>query len=294
MLRLIDATPIPLDELCAWARGNGRTRGLKLHVVYDPGADHPRRIEITPANVNDVEVGRAQPIEAGATYAFDKAYCDYAWWTRLAAAGARFVTRPKTNARYAVIRWRRFKARQGDGFTVIDDANVRLATQGKAKLAIPLRRVRVQRADGSLLTIITNDRKRTAVAIATIYKTRWGTCPRAGGGRAAVPLAQAAPQARQVPRPQRERRPPADHRRHDRLSAVAHRRPSAPPDPARHSLRRTRRSLPVSTQTHRAHRQTTRGQRQQTATQNRTRPARDLLCLTFPGQPCAHAGLNRL
>jgi hypothetical protein len=65
MLRLIDSTPIPLDEIVSWAEWNGRTRGLKLHVVYDPAADHPRRIEITPSTVNDVQVGKAMPIEAG-------------------------------------------------------------------------------------------------------------------------------------------------------------------------------------------------------------------------------------
>ena len=39
MLRLIDSTPIPLGKLCAWAKSNGRIRGLKVHVVYDPNAD---------------------------------------------------------------------------------------------------------------------------------------------------------------------------------------------------------------------------------------------------------------
>jgi putative transposase len=173
MLRLIDASPIPLDELCTWARWNGRTRGLKLHVVFDPGADHPRRVDITPANVNDVEVGREVPVEAGATYVFDKGYCDYAWWTRIHDAGAHFVTRPKTNAPYRVVRHRRLRKKIGDGFKVIDDANVRLDTQGKRKLAIPMRRVRVEREDGTVLTIVSNDRRRSAVEIATLYKTRW-------------------------------------------------------------------------------------------------------------------------
>jgi putative transposase len=79
LLRLIDATPIPLDRLTSWADWNGRTRGLKLHVIYDPAADHPRRLAITPSIVNDVTVGQQVPIEAGATYVFDKAYCSYAW-----------------------------------------------------------------------------------------------------------------------------------------------------------------------------------------------------------------------
>jgi len=173
MLRLMDATPIPLGEACAWAGWNGRTRGLKLHLVYDPGPDHPRRVAITPANVNDVEVARAQPIEAGAIYLFDKAYCDYAWWTRLHRAGACFVTRPKANAPYKVVAPRPLENRIGDGFTVIDDADVVLATQGRRKLDIPMRRVRIRRQDGATLTLVTNDRIRSAIEIAAFYKVRW-------------------------------------------------------------------------------------------------------------------------
>jgi putative transposase len=173
MLRLIDASPIPLDETISWASWNGRTRGLKLHVVYDPGADHPRRIDITPANVNDIEVGRTLAIEAGATYVFDKGYCSYAWWTQLHEAGALFVTRKKGNARYRAIKRWPLKRRKGDGFTILDDAEVKLASKGDSKLPIPMRRVRVKRDEGDMLTLITNDLDRSAVEIATLYKTRW-------------------------------------------------------------------------------------------------------------------------
>jgi FOG: Transposase and inactivated derivatives len=173
MLRLIDATPIPLDDLVTWADWNGRTRGLKLHVVYDPAADHPRRLAITPANVNDVSVGQEVAIEAGATYVFDKAYCNYAWWTRLHDGKACFLTRKKQNARLKVTRWRPLRKRAGDGFTVIDDAEVKLDTQGHSRLSIPLRRIRVKRDNGSKLILITNDLKRSAVELAALYKMRW-------------------------------------------------------------------------------------------------------------------------
>jgi IS4 transposase len=173
MLRLIDATPIPLDQVVTWAAWNGRTRGLKLHVVYDPAADHPRRIEITPSTVNDIQVGKTVPIEPGATYVFDKAYCNYAWWTCIHEAGSYFVTRRKTNAVYKFVRWLPLRKTRGDGFRIIDDAEVRLATQGHAKLAIPMRRLRVKREDGAVLTLITNDRDRSAVEIAALYKARW-------------------------------------------------------------------------------------------------------------------------
>jgi putative transposase len=173
MLRLIDATPIPLDRLCRWAKWNGRTHGLKMHVIYDPHADHPRRIAITPSIVNDVEVGREQPIEAGATYVFDKAYCDYSRWTRIHEAGAVFVTRPKQNARYQLLKERRIGKTQGEGFKILADAHIRLTTQGKTRLGCPMRRVTLKREDGTHMEVITNDRKRPAVEIAALYKARW-------------------------------------------------------------------------------------------------------------------------
>ena len=63
--------------------------------------------------------------------------------------------------------------RQGDGFTILADADVRLGTQGKSRLLCPLRHLRIRRDDGSHLDIITNDRKRSAVHIAALYKARW-------------------------------------------------------------------------------------------------------------------------
>ena len=62
MLRLIDSTPIPLGKLCGWAKSNGRIRGMKMHVLYDPNSDCPRILDITDANVNDAQIGRAPPM----------------------------------------------------------------------------------------------------------------------------------------------------------------------------------------------------------------------------------------
>ena len=50
MVKLIDSTPIPLGKLCDWAKSNGRIRGLKMHVVFDPKADCPSILNITDAN----------------------------------------------------------------------------------------------------------------------------------------------------------------------------------------------------------------------------------------------------
>jgi putative transposase len=173
VVRLIDASPIPLGKICDWATWNGRIRGMKMHVVYDPHADRPRCVEITAANVNDIVIGRQVELEAGATYVFDKAYCHFGWWKKINDAKAFFVTRAKTNARWRATEKRFVRKRIGDGFTVIDDAEVVLASKGDSRLPIPLRRIRVKRDNGKVLTLITNDLKQPAVDIAQLYKTRW-------------------------------------------------------------------------------------------------------------------------
>jgi putative transposase len=173
MLRLIDSTPIPLGKLCGWAKSNGRIRGMKMHVVYDPKADYPRILDITDANVNDAQIGRRIEIEPGASYVFDKGYCHYGWWRAIAAAGSTFLTRPKTNMRLKRVRKRPLAAPQGDGFTMIEDSEVSFASKGDSKLPIRLRRLRLKRQEGGTITLLTNDLERSAVEIAALYKLRW-------------------------------------------------------------------------------------------------------------------------
>jgi putative transposase len=125
LVRLLDASPIPLPALCAWARSNGRTRGMKLHLVYDPRAVHPLDVAITAATVNDVLVGREAALSAGAVYVFDKAYVDYDWWCRIAQAGAFFVTRAKTNLRFSILELRPVPG----GTNLVEDALVRIISK---------------------------------------------------------------------------------------------------------------------------------------------------------------------
>src|SRR6202790_1430588 len=173
MVRLIDASPIPLGKMCRWAKWNGRIRGMKMHVVYDPDADCPRCVEVPPATVNDVEIGRQVEIEAGATYVFDKGYYHFGWWKKINDTRAFFVTRPKENTRLRATKRRYVRKIIGDGFRIVDDAEVVLASKGDSRLSIPLRRIRVRRDNGGLITLITNDLERTAVEIAALYKARW-------------------------------------------------------------------------------------------------------------------------
>jgi putative transposase len=173
IVELIDASPLPLGKSCPWATWNGRIRGMKMHVVHNPKADCPRRVEITPATVNDVEIGRQVPIEAGTTYVYDKGYYHFGWWKKINDAGAFFVTRPKANTRLRANKRRYVRKKIGDGFRILDDADVVLASKGDSRLPIPLRRIRVRRDKGGTITLITNDLERPAVEIAALYKSRW-------------------------------------------------------------------------------------------------------------------------
>jgi putative transposase len=174
MLRLIDSTPIPLGKLCQWAKWNGRIRGMKVHVLYDPKSDCPRILDITDANINDAEIGRTIIIEAGATYVFDKGYCHYGWWRAIHAESSFFVTRPKSNMGLTLVEKRPLEVTEGDGFTILEDAEVRFSSKGDSKLPMKLRRITVKRHQGGdTIKLLTNDMDRSAAEIAALYKGRW-------------------------------------------------------------------------------------------------------------------------
>ncbi|MGY2843777.1 IS4 transposase [Bradyrhizobium sp. USDA 4509] len=130
MVRLIDASPIPLGKVCSWATWNGRIRGMKLHVVYDPRSDVPTCVEMTAANVNDIEIGRQTPIQPATTYVFDKGYCRFDWWQKINDSKALFVTRAKTSIRLRSLRHRAIRKRNGDGFEILADDEVKLTSKG--------------------------------------------------------------------------------------------------------------------------------------------------------------------
>lgn len=173
MVRLIDASPIPLSQACRWAKSNGRIRGMKLHVVYDPLADVPTAVAVTPATINDIEIGRQAAIAAGTTYVFDKGYCRFDWWQKINDCKAFFVTRPKRRMRLRTVKHRPVNDRRGVGFSIIADDEVKLVSKGDSRLPLPLRRIRVRREQGGLVALLTNDLGSSAVQIAALYKSRW-------------------------------------------------------------------------------------------------------------------------
>jgi IS4 transposase len=177
MLYLIDSTTIALyGRGSEWSKPTKtRTRGLKMHVQFDSSAQVPVDFSITAANVNDVSQGQKIAPLRGATYVFDKGYCDYAWWESIAAVGARFITRLKTNAAVQEVECRLVPAQAGQ---ILSDMVMRFANasnrgQHKNPCTGLLRRIKVLRTNGEMITLVTNDLQTAAAEIADLYRQRW-------------------------------------------------------------------------------------------------------------------------
>jgi putative transposase len=175
VIRLLDASPIPLrDPRFAWAEADARCRGLKLHLVYDPHAAAPVRFALTSPRCSDIALGRATPLQAGATYVFDKGFTDYTWWQDIVQAGAVFVTRLKSN-----VHRRELHANAAHGAAILADRTLRIGhkkPRGGATNPLydtPLREVLLARPGKPPLHLVTNDHARTATQIAELYQQRW-------------------------------------------------------------------------------------------------------------------------
>lgn len=179
MLYLLDSTSVPLrGRGSEWTLATAtRTPGLKMHVLFASRQEMPVYVDISAANVNDVEAARKLPIERGATYVFDKGYCDYGWWSRIEAQGARFVTRLKKNAAVKLVRKRELAHHQ-DASNILGDEDVKFAyrsNRGQHRNLYDgvLRTVTIHREHEQPLVLVTNDLTADASEIALLYKERW-------------------------------------------------------------------------------------------------------------------------
>lgn len=174
VVRLIDSTGVRLSGLaCDWARFSKGVGGAKAHIVYDPEADRPLYLEVTPARVNDIVAARAMPIEPGATYVFDLGYYDFAWWARLDAAGCRIVTRLKTNTPLTHAGARALPEASPLAYDRVGLLPARQAASRENPFRKPVREIGVVRDDGKLLRLVSNDLNAPADEIAALCKRRW-------------------------------------------------------------------------------------------------------------------------
>jgi Transposase DDE domain/Domain of unknown function (DUF4372) len=172
-VRLIDATCVRLSSASDWATFSTGVCGAKAHIVYDPDADQPLYLMVTPSNVNDITAAKQMPIEAGATYVFDLGYYDYGWWAELDRAGCRIVTRLKSNTPFEVAQDREVppgSAVRSDRFGYLPK---RLAASRRNPMPGLVREVRVTIETAKVLRIFTNDLDADAQEIADLYKRRW-------------------------------------------------------------------------------------------------------------------------
>lgn len=178
MTYLLDSTTIALSGRgFEWTRAQAtRNKGLKLHMLYASDGCVPACQTITTVDINDVDEGKRMPIQAEATYVFDKGYCDYSWWGSFSKAKAVFVTRAKTNAALVLTEQRAIEPEAAQ-IVLADEVGTfkyksnrgghRHDYEGK------VRRIRIAREDKDPLILVTNDLHRTATEIAALYKERW-------------------------------------------------------------------------------------------------------------------------
>lgn len=167
-LRLIDASRIYAGKRVeAWAAG-----GVKLHLCYAPEEHRPVWFAVTRERVNDITAAKTMPIEAGATYVFDKGYYDFSFWAGLHEQGCRFVTRLKKNSPIHALRERRATG-EGILFDRVGKLSKRLASQRRNPFRARVRLIGVRIDTQREITLLTNDLKSSAEEIAALYKARW-------------------------------------------------------------------------------------------------------------------------
>lgn len=169
-LRLIDATRVFAGKrIESWAQGGA----VKLHVMLDPGSGRPVCFAVGPNRVNDIIAARAMPIEAGATYVFDKGYYDFGFWARLDASHGRFVTRLKSNSPTTLIEERIVPTGGAILADRVAQLSQRLCNNRRNPYVKPVRIVDVRIDTGRVLTLVSNDMAAPADEIAVLYRTRW-------------------------------------------------------------------------------------------------------------------------
>lgn len=173
-VRLIDSTSVRLSYLSSnWAVFSAGVCGAKAHIVYDPDADQPLYLMVTPSNVNDITAAKQMPIEPGATYVFDLGYYDYGWWAELDRMGCRIVTRLKVNTPLTVLEERAVAPQSSILSDRIGYLPKRLAASRVNPMPGPVREIRVVIETGKMLRIFSNDLSASAQEIADLYKRRW-------------------------------------------------------------------------------------------------------------------------
>lgn len=168
----LDSTTIDLSLLLfPWADFHRTKAGIKRHTQLDLRGPIPTCLAIGPARPHDVLWLDQLGFEAGAFYVLDRGYVDFARLSRMATAGAFFVTRAKHNLRFC-----RHQSLPVDSVAGVrsDQIGRPSGTRVRAAFPWPLRKVRYFDAETAHdLVFLTNHLALPAVTVARLYRLRW-------------------------------------------------------------------------------------------------------------------------
>ncbi len=168
----LDSTTIDLSlTLFPWADFRCTKAGIKMHTQLDLRGPIPTCVHVTEARQHDVRWLDELFFESGAFYIMDRAYMDFSRLCRVAAAGAFFVTRAKSNIRFT--RHRSLPVDYEAG-VMSDQVGRPTLPKAQADFPWPLRKVRYFDAErGKDLIFLTNNLEIPACTVARLYKMRW-------------------------------------------------------------------------------------------------------------------------
>ncbi|RZK13921.1 MAG: IS4 family transposase [Flavobacterium sp.] len=167
-----DSTTIDLClQLFEWAKFRPTKGAVKMHVLLNIDGSIPEFIFITDGSVHDVKIMDKLEYKPGAYYLVDRGYVSYKRLYRIEKEKAFFVTRPKGNMRYEVLKINKPSVRNG----IIKDELVQSTGFYAFKgYPAPIRRIEYIDAEtGEELEFLTNALMIKSTTIARLYKERW-------------------------------------------------------------------------------------------------------------------------
>ena len=167
----MDATIISLClSMFPWAKYRTAKGGVKAHVLISHSDYMPSFIHISNAKKGDVKAARLLDLKPDSIVAMDRAYNDYALFSKWTDRGVFFVTRLKSNAYYEVVEEREVPQNRN----IIEDRVIRLSGNAGKKCKHLLRIVTVwDKENDRYIDLLTNHLDFGATTISAIYKDRW-------------------------------------------------------------------------------------------------------------------------
>jgi hypothetical protein len=154
-----------------WAHFKRAKGAIKLHLLLDHDGYLPSFVVITEGRTSDIEIAHQLYFKPQTIVVDDRGYIDYALFGQWTADHIYFVTRPKKNFLYKIVKQ---KDCPFEG-PVLQDALIKLTGVGAwQKCPHRLRLIRFwDRQRNEFLVFLTNNLHLAASTIAAIYKDRW-------------------------------------------------------------------------------------------------------------------------